>query len=407
MLLTERHHIKGTPEIIRLCRIAKLLYNKCNYILRQVHFKNERLPDFGILHEQVRREESYLQLHNTKTAKQTIRRSYQDWMNYFAALKSWNQDKSKFTRQPKPPGYKKNLAQVIFYKETIRKPQQREGELVPTNDLFKIKSDRDFQQVVITPKSFGFVIEVRYKVLKKEVKERLRRHGTCCVDIGVNNLMAITSDKHAPILVNGRIIKSINQHYNKNQCKKNLRKRYWRLENYFHHASKWLVDFCKTNKIGTIIIGRNIGWKNGSKMGKRFNQNFQSIPFYKFLQKIDYKADLAGIKVVYTEEAYTSQADFLSRDPIPTFEKGAVPPQFSGCRLKRGLYRSKSDVIINADVNGSANIGRKVIQNSEFLIQLDKSLAARPVRINPLKSFNRTSGPLELVGSANSNNRER
>lgn len=402
MILVERHHIKGSPEIIHLCGIARLLYNKCNYHLRQIHFKKERLPYFNDLHELVRHEECYSQLHNTKTAKQTIRQCYQDWMSYFAALKTWGQDKSKFVKCPKPPGYKKKLAQIIYYKETIRKPQLRNGELVPTNDLFKIKSNIDFQQVVITPKSFGFIIEVRYKVLKKEVKERIRRHGICCVDVGVNNLMAITSDKHSPILVNGRILKSINQQYNKSQSKKNLRKRYWRLENYFHHASKFLIENCKQFKIGTIIIGRNIGWKNNPKMSRKSNQNFQGIPFYKFLAKIVYKAELAGIKVIFTEEAYTSSASFLDRDSIPSYKKGIKPPQFSGHRTNRGLYCSSDDIFINADVNGSANIGRKVIQNSEFLGRLDRSLAARPVRINPLKSFGQNSGSLKLVDSTNS-----
>jgi transposase len=64
-------------------------------------------------------------------------------------------------------------------------------------------------------------------------------------------------------------------------------------------------------------------------------------------------------------------------------------------------YKSESGVM-NADVNGSVNIGRKVIQDSEFLARLDRSLAARPVRVNPLKSFNQNSGALRLVDSTNS-----
>ena len=56
-------------------------------------------------------------------------------------------------------------------------------------------------------------------------------------------------------------------------------------------------------------------------------------------------------------------------------------------RVERGLYRCADGRVVNADVNGSCNIGRKVIQNSEFIGRLDKSLAARPVRINPLKTY--------------------
>lgn len=408
MLLVERHHINGTSEIIELCRVARQLYNKCCYILRQTHFSGERLPDFNGLHGQVRNEESYSNLHNTKTAKQTIRQCYQDWMSYFAALKAWGQDKSKFIKKPKPPSYKKDLAQVIYYKETIRKAPLREGIITPTNDLFRIRSEKarecGFQQVVITPKKFGFIIEVRYKVLKNERRERIRRHGICSIDVGVNNLMAITSDEPElpPLLVNGRIIKSINQYYNKSRSKKALRKRYWRLENYFHHASKFLIEWCRSNRIGTIIIGRNTGWKNGSKMSRNSAQNFQSIPFHKFLEKVLYKAEFAGIKVVFVEEAYTSKASFQDRDPIPPFEKGVKSPKFSGKRMK-GLYERNDGSNVNADINGSANIGRKVINNAEFLSRVDRSLAARPVKINPLKSFNRSnSEQLELVDSTNS-----
>jgi transposase len=48
------------------------------------------------------------------------------------------------------------------------------------------------------------------------------------------------------------------------------------------------------------------------------------------------------------------------------------------------LYVSKDGFAVNADVNGSLNIGRKVI--FEFLGIGDRSLAARPVVINPLKA---------------------
>jgi IS605 OrfB family transposase len=197
------------------------------------------------------------------------------------------------------------------------------------------------------------------------------------------NLAAITSDQFSPILVNGRIVKSINQWYNKHPSKRNSRKRHWRLENYFHHVSKMIVELCQKHNCGTIIIGKNDGWKREMNLGKRTNQNFQYVPFYNLMQKIGYKAALAGVKVVFTEEAYTSKASFLDRDPLPAY--GEQEPQFSGKRVKRGLYRAANGRLLNADVNGSANIGRKVIGDGEFLAKLDRSVAATPVAINPLK----------------------
>jgi putative transposase len=383
MLQVERHYHKGNDSIIALCKTSKELYNKCNFLLRQAWFGRSAPPDINALVAAVKHEDCFKNLHNTKTAKQTIRKVLTDWSNFKKALRAWEQDPS--FRKPKPPYYKKELAQVIFYKETILGGQsgKKLTEIVPTNRCFSIKSDRKFKQVVVTPKTFGFVIDVQYEV---PTPPKSGKRAVCCIDIGLNNLCAITSDQHSPLLVNGRIVKSINQWYNKKPSKKNSRKRYFRIENYFHHVSKVIVANCLRHDIGTIIIGKNDGWKSGMNLGRKTNQNFQYIPFWKLLEKIRYKAELAGLEVVFTEESYTSKASFLDRDPLPVYEKG-VSHVFSGMRVKRGLYRSSDGTVLNADVNGSANIGRKVIGDEDILLGLDRSVAATPERINPLKFF--------------------
>lgn len=372
MEYVERHFNSGSPEIVRLCRTSKELYNKCNWHLRQAFSDANPIPNISELVSLVENEESYKNLHNTKTAKQTVRQCLTDWSNFFKALRAYEVNPESFKKSPKPPDYKEEMAQVIFYNETIKHKPARQGWLVPTNDCFKIRSDRKFKQVVITPKTFGFVIEIRYQVAPVAQPE-IDKNRICCIDIGVNNLCSITSDQLNPILVNGRMLKSVNQWYNKHPNKRNSRKRYWRIENYFHHTSKMIVDLCVKHKIGTIIIGRNKGWKQEHSLG----QNFQYVPFWKLIQKIQYKAKALGIEVVLTEESYTSKASFLDRDPLD----GSL---ISGKRIKRGLYESSSGILLNSDVNGSANIGRKVIQNTEIFSQLDRSLAARPVRVNPL-----------------------
>ena len=384
MLQVERHHHKGNDTIVALCKTSKELYNKCNFLMRQAWFSDAHLPNINDLVAAVKDEECFKSLHNTKTAKQTIRKVLTDWSNFKAALRAWKADPAAF-RKPKPPYYKKAMAQVIFYKETILGGQSGRDltEIVPTNKCFSVPSTRKFKQVVVTPKTFGFVIDVQYEVPDIERNEG---KGVCCVDIGLNNLATITSDQHSPLLVNGRIVKSINQKFNKHGTKRESRKRYFRLENYFHHVSKMIVTNCLKHGIGTIIIGKNNGWKQDLNLGKKTNQNFQYVPFWKLIEKIKYKAVLAGLEVVITEEAYTSKASFLDRDPLPQYEKG-VNHVFSGTRMGRGRYRAASGRIINADVNGSANIGRKVIRDEDVILRLDKSLAARPVRVNPLKVF--------------------
>ena len=106
------------------------------------------------------------------------------------------------------------------------------------------------------------------------------------------------------------------------------------------------------------------------------------------IQKIKYKAELTGIEVVLVEEAYTSKSSFFDNDPLPKWEKNVKPPEFSGKRKYRGLYIALDSFAVNADVNGSLNIGRKVtkvVPESLAMKIGDRSLVARPVIVNPLK----------------------
>jgi len=406
MVLVERHSIVGTPEIIRLCSESKDLYNRCCFMMRQARFAGERLPDINILIAAVKDLDCFKNLHNTKTAKQTVRKCITDWSNFKKSLNAWFKDSSKFLAKPQPPGYKRKLAQVIFYNETILKKPAREGIIIPTNKCFSVKSDKKFQQVVITPKRFGFVVEISYEAEKEDKGKKAETSAQ--IDIGVNNLCAMTEVSMSqtpgkllrrPILVNGRIVKSFNRWFNmKPTSQRRLRKRYFRIENYFHHASKLIVQACLEDGIRRIIIGRNKGWKQGIKkrMRQKDRQNFQWIPFRLLLEKIKYKAELVGIEVRFTEEAYTSKASFLDGDPLPEYEKGKPEPEFSGKRTHRGLYVSKPNTgegfALNADVNGSLNVGRKVIPQLSLGTIGNRSLAARPVRINPLKAFAHIGG---------------
>ncbi|WP_237395729.1 transposase [Okeania sp. KiyG1] len=74
---------------------------------------------------------------------------------------------------------------------------------------------------------------------------------------------------------------------------------------------------------------------------------------------------MAGIKVISTEESYTSKASFIDNDLIPIYKHGEKnKSKFSGKRVKRGLYRTGGGRLINADVNGSLNIMKKAVPNA-------------------------------------------
>ena len=111
-----------------------------------------------------------------------------------------------------------------------------------------------------------------------------------------------------------------------------------------------------------------------------------------------YKGALKGIEVITREESYTSKASFLNLDYIPTYKKentsaeetsaaGAVrddskKTKFSGYRESRGIYKIRGEETrINADVNGSYNILRKVIPTA-FSGGIE-GVVVRPIRVTP------------------------
>lgn len=110
--------------------------------------------------------------------------------------------------------------------------------------------------------------------------------------------------------------------------------------------------------IGTLVIGKNPNWKQEANLGKRNNQNFVSMPHARFIEMLSYKAQLVGIRVIETEESYTSKCSFLDLEPICQHE------HYMGQRVKRGLFRASGGRLINADINGAFNIMRKVFPNA-------------------------------------------
>lgn len=108
-------------------------------------------------------------------------------------------------------------------------------------------------------------------------------------------------------------------------------------------------------------------------MGSRTNQNFVMIPHARFVATLTYKATLAGIRVLLTEEAFASLCSFLDHEPIERHER------YAGKRIHRGLFRAGDGRRINADVNGSFNIIRKVVPNA--FVQWDRGCVVHPTRL--------------------------
>lgn len=254
----------------------------------------------------------------------------------------------------------------------------------------KVKPD-ELIQIRIIPEATCFIVEIVYE--RKETDLGLDKDNFLSIDLGLNNLCACVSNVVESFIINGKIAKSVNQWYNKKKAKLmsfvgnkgtsnkikriTLLRNCW-IEDKLHKISRYIVNFCRSNNIGTIIIGLNKGWKNKINIGKRNNQHFVSIPHSKLINKIVYKAKLLGINVIIHEESYTSKIDHLAFEPLKKQES------YLGKRKKRGLFQSSIGKLINSDINGAIGIARKVIGDSFIGKIIDSGFVFNPIRLNVL-----------------------
>ena len=67
---------------------------------------------------------------------------------------------------------------------------------------------------------------------------------------------------------------------------------------------------------------------------------------------LSYKAEMVGIKVIITEDSYTSKASFLDNDPLPVYQKGQKNQViFSGKRVNKN-WRQIEIITITASISG-------------------------------------------------------
>lgn len=243
------------------------------------------------------------------------------------------------------------------------------------NWIWKTHATGRLIQVRFVPRGSTYVMEIVTEVEVPDIPKAISSR-IASIDLGVNNLVALTNNiGERPIIINGKGVKSINRYYNKQRAKSQsdlmlrnkqhwskalevlTRKRFNRIKNFMHNTSRYIVNWCVKYNIDTIVIGKNDGWKQNVNLCKSANQNFVGIPCEMLIQQIQYKAEEQGIKVILTEESYTSGSSFLDGE-IPCKENYNYSR-----RIKRGLFQA-STTLINSDVNGSLQIMKKVFPNS-------------------------------------------
>ena len=341
------------------------------------------------------KDNDYYSMTKKNSATQVICQVDKTMKSWFAALKSYKKDPSKFRGKPRIPSYKKKDSLNCLTYTYCDARLQKDGTINLRRDIkLPIHTNlTSFQQIRLVPKTGYVQVEIVYN--KEITDSSLDKTRAIGIDLGLNNLMAITSNiGNISNLVNGRPLKSINQYYNKRKShlmsllekgKLKLSKRLRRLEmkrtckikDYLHKASRRVVELMEQNNIGTCFIGHNDGWKQEINIGKRNNQNFVSIPYSLLINMLKYKIEEKGGVLIELNEAYTSKCSFLDNEEVCKHET------YKGKRVKRGLFLSENNKALNADINGSLNILKRGIGFS-FMV---KNEIFRPRKIDIQKKL--------------------
>ena len=391
MYLTKRHIIKNNRELDELCFKSKNLYNKALYLVRQHYFKTKNYLNYYDVNRLMvdSKDVDYYSL-PCKVSNQILRLLDRNFKSFFTLIKK--KKNNEYNKSIRIPRYldKGGRTVAIFPKDAVSKKSLKKGIIKLSSLSIEIPTkvtESNIVEVRVLPRNNHHIVEVVYKVEEKESKIDNKRCAS--IDLGLNNLATVGSNVVKPFIINGKPLKSINQYYNKeksrlqshlkgNNKKKTSKriesitnKRNNKVKDYLHKSSRMLVNFLVSNDISTLVVGYNEEWKQNINIGKKNNQSFTAIPFYTFINQLDYKCKLEGINVILTEESYTSKCSFLDNEVIEKQES------YLGKRIERGLFRSAKNRIINADLNGSLNILRKVVGEFQYPIEV----CSTPLRV--------------------------
>ena len=392
IIITQKH--KYYAGLDYLCLLAKNLYNVALYNIRQQYFKDKTYLNYNALDKLLSSNVDYKAIPYRQSAQQILRSVDKTYSSFFKGIKS-DKNKGKKVRMPRYKDKEKGRYVLVYtnqcfkHKDNIIKLKGIDGV------WYEFYTDKEnLQQIRLIPKGNHIVVEIIYNV-EYELKENNNRYAS--IDLGLNNIVALSSNVCNSILYNGRPLKSINRYCNKHKAElqsklgsnKYTSKRINRLtfrrnnkiKDYMHKLSFAIIQYMETNTLNTLIVGKNDGWKTNIDIGRVNNQNFVSIPFNMLISMLEYKCKLAGINVVIVNEAYTSKCSFLDEETIQKHDT------YKGKRIKRGLFISSRGIKINADINGSLNImvvGLKQLNVKRDVLVLEPAnlrFVLNPVRV--------------------------
>ena len=383
--------------IDEMCFNSKNLYNEANYVIRQEFIENGNYISYYDMNKEFKTHENY-KLTFSQPANCTLRLLDKNWKSYFASIKDWKEHPSKYLGMPKLPKYLPKDGRFPWMIPNNQLVYDYEKSTIYIRN--RHMNDYDWHcrclgrpiQVRFIPHGNHYTMEIIYEIEIEDIDKDMVSERIAAIDIGVDNLVTMTNNiMESPIIINGKPLKSINQQYNKQKAKmqSDLMKRngkHWsnkldtlsykrnqRIKNYMHNTSSLIIKWCVEHNIDTLVVGKNDTWKQE----KKHMQNFTSIPYEMLLGQLQYKCENVGIKYIEVNEAYTSGTSYLDNEaPIKeNYNKER--------RIQRGLFQAKN-MLINADVNGSLQIMRKVFPDSYTGYGIEVDLT--PIIINAVQA---------------------
>ena len=385
-----KHLTKEEYNILReLCKISKNLTNQAIYNVRQYYFQEKQYLRYESNYHEMKYLENY-KLLNADISQQTLKNVDQMFKSFFALIKLAKQGKYNF-KHIRLPNYlpKNSYSNLIIGQVRIKDDNIL---MIPYSNTFKKKykvnrinikipqvlENKEIKQIQIIPKFNARFFEIQYTYEIQEENIKLNTNNALAIDLGINNLCTCVTNTGKSFIIDGKKLKSINQFFNKQNAKlrsikdkQNIlrqtkqqflisRKRKNRIDDYINKTCRYVINYCLSNNIGTLVVGYNQSFQCKANLGKRNNQIFTQLPFGKIREKLEYLCKRYNINYILQEESYTSKASFFDNDELPIYN--ADNPQtyeFSGKRIKRGLYQTKNNYLFNADCNGALNILRK------------------------------------------------
>ena len=386
MIRAWNYIVKNDNRLLTMMSDSLSIYDQALYFQRQSYFETKKQGkiktySYNDLWNKVKNHEKNKASKLDINIKQYIvKQVCISWLSFIKSSMEFKKNPSKFTGKPKMPNYlykTKDYNIVQVDKTRFRKINEEQNSFnLPCSD-YSIKVPKqirlkDVRQVTIQKFYNKIKININYED-REVIKNQYDLNSVIGIDLGINNLCAITSnDKSFSYIINGRPLKSINQFYNKklselkskleicnkkkssNAIQNLTQKRSNKINHYLNCCSKQLINLCIENNVEKIIIGHNKGWKQEVNLGNKTNQNFVQIPFNQLINQIQYKSQkYTDLTVEIVEESYTSKIDHLALEKLEHQEN------YLGKRIKRGLFKSSTNKVLNADINGAIGILRK------------------------------------------------